>query len=434
MTARDRAGPRPAVETELAPLSAYRGGDATMKASVSNQQQFAAAPAATIATAVRAERPRAGEPAIRLGRLLPEAAREAESMYAFLYFTRDGEGNGTVYYAPPGALVHADARLCRARNARDSVLALAKVCGGSGEAAAPPAPGGAYPETILLGDDGHGFERAGLCLDSVIGTGINEADTVEERAAAAERRAKAIGGEVYTQVDADNGGIAYERGLHLVNRTGLYAVAKSVRIGGGGGGALAWIMSETGLAVDRARPDRAGRLVEKAAGLVAESEHDARVGGAIGKEVIDMLLSARYSLVQAAEAYHGLAQRAEAAAEVVVMAYRGAEAAVSGGCPARAYVKGRDGSDAEYVDEWFDLSSEERDEMCEAGEDAGMYTDEYKSRLEMHRAQEQEHDATCRHRSCAAASTPSGSAAPSGGAEPAEACRCGDDGGGRDGL
>ena len=396
-----------------------------MTASVSIHE-FAAAPAATIATATLAERPRAGDRTIRLGRLLPETARAVESMYAFLYFTRDGEGGRTVYYAPPDALVHADARLCRTRDSQEAVLALAKVCGGSGGAAAPPAPGGAYPETILLGDEGDEFERAGLCLDSVVGTDINEADSVEERAAAAERRAGEIGGVVYTQVDADNGGIAYERGLHLVNRTGLYAVAKSVRIGGGddgGGGALAWIMSETGLAVDRARPDKAGRLVAKAAGLVAEAEHDARVGGPVGDDILDMLNNARSSLVQAAAAYQSLAQRAEAAAESAYMAYRGAAAARDGGCPVRAYMKDRD-ADAEYVDEWFDLSSEERDEMCESGENEGMYTDEYKSRLEMRRAQEQEHDAACRHRSCAAASTPSGPVAPSGGAEPAAACGC----------
>ena len=105
-----------------------------MKAS-STIQQFAAAPAATIATAVQAERPRAGEPSVRLGSLLAERAREAESMYAFLYFTRGG--SGTVYYAPPGAVVHADARLCRSSGAQAGVLALAKVCGGSGQEAVP---------------------------------------------------------------------------------------------------------------------------------------------------------------------------------------------------------------------------------------------------------------------------------------------------------
>ena len=102
-----------------------------MKASVSNQQKqqlVAAAPAATIATAVQAERPRAGEPAIRLGSLLAEEARATESLYAFLYFTRGG--GGQVYYAAPSALVHADAQLCRARDSQESVLALAKVCGG----------------------------------------------------------------------------------------------------------------------------------------------------------------------------------------------------------------------------------------------------------------------------------------------------------------
>ena len=115
-----------------------------MKASISNQQQqqqrqFAAAPAATIATAVQAERPKTGERTIRLGSLLPEAARADESMYAFLYFTRGDDGRqGTVYYAPPGTQVHADARLCLAKKAdgqeqqqqQQGVLALAKVCGG----------------------------------------------------------------------------------------------------------------------------------------------------------------------------------------------------------------------------------------------------------------------------------------------------------------
>ena len=122
-----------------------------MKAS-STIQQFAAAPAATIATAVQAERPRAGEPSVRLGSLLAERAREAESLYAFLYFTR-GEGK-TVYYAPPGALVHADARLCRSSGAQAGVLALAKVCGGSGAPFAPAtshSAAAAAPRAMVFG-------------------------------------------------------------------------------------------------------------------------------------------------------------------------------------------------------------------------------------------------------------------------------------------
>ena len=134
-----------------------------MTASVQTQQ-FAAAPAATIATAVQAERPRAGEPTVRLGSLLGKEARAAEAMYAFLYFTRGG--GGTVYYAPPGAQVHADAQLCRSRNEQAGVLALAKVCGGSG---APFAPAPAAPATA---------PRAIVCnsLDDVFGPSPVAAD------------------------------------------------------------------------------------------------------------------------------------------------------------------------------------------------------------------------------------------------------------------
>ena len=410
-----------------------------MKAS-STIQQFAAAPAATIATAVQAERPRSGEPTIRLGRLLSEQAREAESMYAFLYFTRGG--SGTVYYAPPGALVHADAQLCRARNAQDSVLALAKVCGGSGQEAAPPAPSDEYPETIPMVDGDDGFDAAGLYLDRIVGTDELEDATHDERAAAAKAYAEAIGGMVYTQVDTSEGdGIAYERGLHLVNRTGVYAVAKSVRHRGDlslvvrqGVGVdvvpsdqlrsddawnLEYIIGEADLMVDRTKPDDAAKLVAKATRLLAESMHDARAGGAIGNDVQEMINDARNCMAQASAVYRSLAEHADAAVAAAYKAWRGAAAAQAGKCPVRAYIEApADG--AEYVDEWYDLSSEQRDELCELGEESGMYTDEYRARLEKFQADKREHDATCRHRACIAlraapASTGVEAAAASGG-------------------
>ncbi|MFH1820909.1 MAG: hypothetical protein ABH852_00480 [Methanobacteriota archaeon] len=36
--------------------------------------------------------------------------------------------------------------------------------------------------------------------------------------------AKRVGGIVYTQIDGDDGSVAYDLGFHLVNRTGIYAV------------------------------------------------------------------------------------------------------------------------------------------------------------------------------------------------------------------
>ena len=438
----------PACLTELAPLSAYDGGDAVMKAS-STIKQFAAAPAATIATAVQAERPRAGEPTIRLGRLLSEQAREAESMYAFLYFTRGG--SGTVYYAPPGALVHADAQLCRARNAQDSVLALAKVCGGSGQEAAPPAPSDEYPETIPMVDGDDGFDAAGLYLDRIVGTDDLEDATPDERAAAAKAYAEAIGGMVYTQVDTSEGdGIAYERGLHLVNRTGVYAVVQSVRHMGDkalvvrqGVGVdvvpsdqlvsddawnLEYIIGEADLMVDRAKPDDAAKLVAKATRLLAESMHDAREGGAIGSDVQEMINDARNCMAQASAVYRSLAEHADAAVAAAYKAWRGAAAAQAGKCPVRAYIEApADG--AEYVDEWYDLSSEQRDELCELGEESEMYTDEYRARLEKFQADKREHDKTCRHRACIALRA---APAPTG-VEAAAACS-GKNGGGKVGL
>ena len=37
--------------------------------------------------------------------------------------------------------------------------------------------------------------------------------------------AKKVSGIVYTQVDGDYGSVVYDRGFHIVNRTGVYAVA-----------------------------------------------------------------------------------------------------------------------------------------------------------------------------------------------------------------
>ena len=395
---RPRAGK---TETELAPLSAYRGGDATMKASVSNQQQqlVSAAPAATIATAVRAERPRSGEPTMRLGRLLPEAARAAESMYAFLYFTRGGCGQ--VYYAAPSALVHADAQLCRARDSQESVLALAKVCGGSGEGGTTGVRDW-YPESVPVTDDGDGFDDAGLHLERIVGTDHDEYEdaTCDERAEAAERLAREAGGVVYTQVDCGTG-VSYEKGLHRVNRTGVYAVARNVHIRKADGtmdGALAGIIGHADAMAHRARPDGAAEFVAKAAKSVAEAEYEAREGGCIDA-VPDMLNGARSDLVQAATAYRALADHAEAAAATAHRAWIGATAALAGSCPVRAALQAAVG-DEEYVDEWYDLSDDERDQLFELGENEGMYTDGYRARLAQFRESVRAHDEGCRHRNC----------------------------------
>ena len=388
-----------------------------MKASISNQQQqFAAAPAATIATAVQAERPKTGERMIRLGSLLPEAARADESMYAFLYFTREDDGRqGTVYYAPPDAQVHADARLCLARKTdgqqQQGVLALAKVCGGSGEDGDRESM---YPETILLGEDGDEFESDGLCIDRIIGTDNDEYEdaTCDERAAAAERHAKDVGGRVYTQVDVDGGtGIAYELGLHLVNRTGVYAVvrrAPAKKTDNGDGGELAGVISVADIMVHRARADEAVKLVDKAAKLIAEAEYDAK--RRISDEIPGMLNDARNDLTQAAAAYMSLVERAEAAAAAVHRAWHGAVAANEGRCALRASLQANV-ADAEYVNDWYDFSGSERDDLCFSGENVKYYTDEYRERLEKNSERLREHDAACRHPACVGAS----SSAPGGG-------------------
>ena len=101
-----------------------------MKASVT---QIVAAPAALIASAAPAARPLAGESAVRLGSLLPRSVRARAGDYAFLFFERSGSGGsgGQAYYAEPGAMVHADARLLTG-SCQSDVLALPRVCGGSG--------------------------------------------------------------------------------------------------------------------------------------------------------------------------------------------------------------------------------------------------------------------------------------------------------------
>ena len=406
--------PRPQMNAELAPDGARTGGGATMTASVATQQ-FAAAPAATIATAVQAERPRAGEKTIRLGGLLPEGGRAAEGLYAFLYFTRETERHATTYYAPPGAQVHADAVLCRAPHGQrqGAVLALARVCGGSGaESAAFPAPAPAdgewYPETVPVTDDGDEFEASGLVLERIVGTDNDEYEdaAIEERAAAAERIAGEIGGVVYTQVDLDGDrpGIAYERGLHTVNRTGVYAVARAVRIRGGAaadGEALAGIIAEADVMVSRVRPDEAWRLVAKAAKLLAESEHDAREGTPCD-EVPDMLNAARNDLAQAAAAYRQLADNAEAAAASVHRAWTGAAASLAGRCPVQAALRADVGNE-EYVDEWHEMSSDMHDVLYQTGENSELFTDEYRRRREAIERRQRDHDAACTHRECVAA-------------------------------
>lgn len=403
-----------------------------MSASIATQQ-FAAAPAATIASAVQAERPRASEASIRLGSLLPGAARGAEGLYAFLYFTRESEGHATTYYAPPGASVHADARLCQAggrQRSGSAVLALARVCGGSGEdeegggksaaaSASAPSDGDWYPETVPVVDEYDGFEAAGLVLERIVGTDSDEYEdaTSDERAAAAERLAGELGGAVYTQVDVDGTpDIAYLRGLHRVNRTGVYAVARAVRIRGGApadGEALAGIFGESDVMVRRAEPREASRLVAEAARLLSESEHDVRESGGGGNggfdEVPEMLNGARNSLVHAAAAYRHLADSAEAAAASVHRAWTGAAAALAGRCPVQAALYA-EAAGEEYVDEWYEMSPDMHDVMFQTGENAELFTDEYKRRLEELGRRQRAHDETCGHRACVAAGrvTPKG--------------------------
>ena len=417
------------------PLSVYKGGDVTMKASISTQQQFAAAPAATIATAIQAERPRAGEPAIRLGDLLPKAARSDESMYAFLYFTR-GEGGahgGAVYYAAPGAHVHADARLCTAGQGVGGILALAKVCGGSGEGRG--GNNGQYPETILVGEDSDGFDDSGIRLDRIIGSDSDEDEdtSCDERAAAAERRAKEVGGVVYTQVDVDGGsGIAYELGVHRVNRTGIYAVvtlAHGANADGGASGALAGVISEADVMASRAAPNEAAMLVSNATKSLAEAEYEAKQPGRCD-EILGMLDDARNNLTHAAAAYRLLAEHAEAAAGTVHRAWSAAHAKSNGECPLNAALC-TDGDDVEYVDEWYDdYDADQRDDMCSTDDNVEYYTDECKRRMEKIAARRKEHDLTCRHASCVATRAAPGKG---GGSGKGSRKRRGDDGG-RDGL
>lgn len=399
-----------------------------MKASSTNQL-FAAAPAATIATAAPAERPRAGERTVRLGDLLPKAARADAGLYAFLYFVRDGEGRASAYYAAPDALVHADARLMRGGGSRQAVLALPKVCGGSGGGdAAPAAPaagsaGSGYPDTVPIPEDGDGFADSGLILDRIVGVADEYEDSTDDvRAQAAEAHARLIGGSVYTQVDDDGGsGIVYERGLHLVNRTGVYAVARlhACRTGGGqrsaGNGSLAGIVGESSAYAKRAEPGKAARLVARAERFVAEAEHDSRNGGACD-DTPGMLAGAANSLVLAAAEYRELADRAEAAAGTVRRAEAAARSVLRGGCPVAGALRAGMGGHESYVDEWYDLGEDNRDELYEAGENSEWYTLEFRDALERLEQRKREHDAACAHPECAsaAAAAPASGSGPSG--------------------
>jgi hypothetical protein len=66
------------------------------------------------------------------------------------------------------------------------------------------------------------FEREGgtfvTSADAGVPELVDDLDWAKEFAAS-------NGGQVYTQVDADNDRVVYLRGVHLVNRTGVYAVA-----------------------------------------------------------------------------------------------------------------------------------------------------------------------------------------------------------------
>ena len=412
----------PHMLSDYAPhCGAGNGGDAKMKASTHNQL-FAAAPVATIASAAPAERPRAGERTVRLVDLLPEAAHANARLYAFLYFVRDVDGRAAVYYAAPDALVHADARLLRGGDgSQQAVLALPRVCGGSsgggGDAAdAEAVQGGGYPETVPLLDDGDGFEDAGLILDRIVGVGDEYEDsTGDVRAMAAMAHAKMVGGAVYTQVDGDDGGIVYERGLHLVNRTGVYAVARMAANGGESSdgqqrntdnGGLAGLIGEVSVYVNRAKPKEAAGLVAKAARSVEEAEYDARNGGACD-DTPGLLSGAANGLVQAAAAYRSLADRAQAAAGSVRRAEAGARSALLGKCPVAGALRAGMGY-KEYIDEWYDLDDDDRGTLFEMREDSEWYTIEFRDALERLEARKREHDAACTHPECAAAAAGSG--------------------------
>jgi len=71
-----------------------------------------------------------------------------------------------------------------------------------------------YPEVLTL-DEADEFEN--------FKTFTNEGPYNNLRAAV--EFAKKVSGIVYTQVDGDDGSVLYGRGFHLVNRTGVYAVA-----------------------------------------------------------------------------------------------------------------------------------------------------------------------------------------------------------------
>ena len=69
-----------------------------------------------------------------------------------------------------------------------------------------------YPEVLAL-DEADEFEN--------FETFTEEEDNLK----AAIEFAKKVRGIVYTQVDGDDGSVLYDRGFHVVNRTGVYAVA-----------------------------------------------------------------------------------------------------------------------------------------------------------------------------------------------------------------
>ena len=405
-------GRSPATQNSGAP-GAIKQEVVFMKALAST---MVAAPAAMIASAVPAQRPRPGERALRLGSLLPEGISASHAKrYAFVFFRRESEGEGATYYAAPDASVHADAKLCIAgKGAAAAVAALPRVCGGGG----PDNNDGGYPDEIVVGDARDGFDDAGLELLRVFGAGDEYEDkTADECEKAARAFAEAAKGAVYTQIDGGNAGEAlYGRGPLFVNRTGIYAVARRASAEAGDPDvALRTIACEVAAVAGAIEAGGAVRDLKDGVRLAGEAAHDAGTGisppdlsPVLGRSV-DALLNASTKL-------RIVADHAATVADIASSLSSGLRALSDGRCPVDRTLS-RMKLVREYTDGWYDLSEAERESLRDAGDDPVYYTAWFAGWLEWYNWQVAAHGKECTHNDCAARRTEAAAGASQGAGE-----------------
>ena len=311
---------------------------------------------------------------------------------------------------------------------QSDALALPRVCGGSGvdgdecpeqtideivsfliRGGCSGVDGDGYPETVLVGED-RDLEDAGLDVVRIIGSGGGEDEEsmdVNERAAAAKACADAIHGMAYTQVDGPGDGISYERGLRLVNRTGIYAVVKKAgadaACGGGGGrrAALSEIICDAALDIAMSAASAPADHVSRAAGHAKEAAYDAMEGAGAASAAESMRM-ARELMDKAAVRHKTAAARCEAASASAFAALSGLLASDAGKCPMAAALRSKKWH-AEYTDEFYELSEADRQDVLDSDDAAKYHTLEYEAWLERYNGQLARHDALCLHKACAAA-------------------------------